>query len=209
VLQRRCAVGGGATRSRRYRFDRVPAAGGRRRAFADGVGHRTQHAAFGLQSLIRNLARTGRRPTQQSWLNTHVWKEVAHVQALSVLDELERAVQISSSLLIRAMATRQRYGFCGNPVCSPSSWLVWRCWMAACRSFRSQWILLMPTYMSAVPRSTGAPCWAASCNACSWVRIASRRRPCAIRISASARVHPAASAWCPARRKLALPAAYD
>ena len=58
----------------------------------------------------------------------------------------------------RAMATRQRYGFCGNPVCSPSSWLVRRCCVAACRSFRSRWIPLRPTCMSAVPRSTGAPC---------------------------------------------------
>ena len=32
-----------------------------------------------------------------------------------------------SASRIRAIATRQRYGFCGNPRCSPSSWLRSRC----------------------------------------------------------------------------------
>ena len=58
----------------------------------------------------------------------------------------------------RAIATRQRYGFCGSPACSPSSWLRSKCCVAAGRSFRSRWISLIPTYMSAVPRSTDPPC---------------------------------------------------
>ena len=54
------------------------------------------------------------------------------------------------------MATRQRYGFCGSPACSPSSWLLSRCCVAASRSSRSRCSSLRPTCMSAVPRSTGS-----------------------------------------------------
>ena len=50
------------------------------------------------------------------------------------------------------------------------SLLLSRCCVAASRSLCSRWSSLMPTYMSAVPRRTGAPCAVcsvASCNACS------------------------------------------
>jgi ATP/maltotriose-dependent transcriptional regulator MalT len=62
-------------------------------------------------------------------------------------------------------------------------------------------ISLMPTFMSAVPRSTDPPCSPASCNACSKVRNASPRRPCVLRMSASAIERPNVSAMCPARRR--------
>ena len=85
----------------------------------------------------------------------------------------QAAVIVAASLLggklwrIRAIATRQRYGFCGSPLYSPSSWLRSNCWVAACRSPRSRWTSLIPTYMSAVPRRTGPSCSDARCKACS------------------------------------------
>ena len=68
----------------------------------------------------------------------------------------------------RAMATRQRYGFCASPsVLAELLAAQRRCRVAAFRSPRSQAIWLIPTYMSAVPRSTVGGSWAASCSACS------------------------------------------
>ncbi len=66
---------------------------------------------------------------------------------------------------MRAIATHQRYGFCGNPANSPSSLLLSRCCVAACRSFCSRWSSLSPTYMSAVPRRTRLALLRRSCNA--------------------------------------------
>ena len=55
----------------------------------------------------------------------------------------------------RAMAIRQRCRFCGRPMCSPSSSACASSCLARPRSLRSRWSALIPTYMSAVPRSTG------------------------------------------------------
>src|SRR5690348_7415412 len=66
----------------------------------------------------------------------------------------------------------------------------------------------MPTYMSAVPRSTDPPCSPASCNPCSKVRSGSPRRPCVLRMSASAIEQPRMSATNPARRRPSTQAEY-
>ena len=47
---------------------------------------------------------------------------------LRLVEQGQGAVQIALGLLgLRAIATRQRYGFCGSPTCSPSSRLRSRC----------------------------------------------------------------------------------
>ena len=81
--------------------------------------------------------------------------------------------------------------------------------MATVRSLRSRWSPLSPTHMSAVPLATGAPRSVPSPNACSQVRIASWRRPCALRMSARAIAQPIASEMLPALCTLAMHSAYD
>ena len=55
------------------------------------------------------------------------------------------------------MAIRQRCRFWGSPLCSPSSSVRASSCLARPRSLRSRWSALIPTYMSAVPRSAGPP----------------------------------------------------
>ena len=58
----------------------------------------------------------------------------------------------------RAIATRQRYGFCGRPACSPSSRLLREVLRRGRRGRRARGgARSCPTCMSAVPRRTGSP----------------------------------------------------
>ena len=94
---------------------------------------------------------------------------------------------------------------CARPgPCSPGDAVV-----AASRSPCSRARSLSPTYMSAVARRTGSPCFADSCKACSYVRIASRSRPWVIRMSARAIAAPSASERLPDRCTRAIPARVD
>ena len=96
-------------------------------------------------------------PRLQRRDRAHVRGEVARVPALGLVEQSSAPSRSPCASRMRAMATRQRYGYCGTPVCSPSSWLVSRCWWRRPDRSAHGASSLRPTCMSAVPRRTGAP----------------------------------------------------
>ena len=126
-----------------------------------------------------------------------------------LVEQRERAVEVAVRPdAAGPSATRQRYGYCGSPACSPSSALAARWRAAASRSLRSSRTSVRPTCMSAVPRSPG--CSATSIAGPDSKRAASRRssRPWATWMSADRRsstprmsaMWPAATGWRSTRR---------
>ena len=86
----------------------------------------------------------------------HIREVVARVQRSASSSSSSAPSRSPSASRTRAIATRQRYGFCGRPACSPSSLLVSRCCVGGIEivplaaTARS-----CPTCMSAVPPQHG------------------------------------------------------
>ena len=104
-----------------------------------------------------------------------------------------------SASRMRAIASRQRYGFCGSAVESSSSSARRRWSAAAARSFLSHETRLSATCMSGTPRRPG-PSPAASSRARSMARSAPSSRP---RVSSRS----ASVMWCRTRRRSGRPSA--
>ena len=133
-------------------------------------------------------------PCLQGSDRAHIRGEVADVEALGLGEQLERPVQVALGLPDRGQGDARPIAVLGQAVLlAQLLGLAAAARLAPSRSSRSRRMVLIPTCMSAAPRSTWPPCPVASASPRSKMRSASPRRPCASRMSARASAHPMTS----------------